>query len=308
MDLHRLVKDGLSWFLITANSAILFLSISSLDNLATSQANVVKAFESSSEALSSNANSIILGVTALDEFGMCLAASVDSAADAFSVFEGVIDRHIELARIQSDVVRRQGRYLQEFTEGLLRLNNVGKEPSPSFGNDSADDLEEIYKIKRADGLKLIEELNRINDSADDLEDIYGIKRKEGLKLIEELNKVDDSFYELIKPIKRPSQRPAVELSRASYVESDEELDHPYDREDFTFGDVPYQLTRKLSSLCCLYKLTVRAYHEKEISLNLFYDIVGVLEDLAKTEADRLEAELESAGWVLVRKESGRILT
>lgn len=286
MDLHRLVKDGLSWFLITANSAILFLSINSLDNLAASQANVVKAFESSSEALSNNANSIVLGVSALDEFGLCLAASVDSAADAFGVFEGVIDKHIELAQIQSEVVKRQGRYLQDFTEGLLKLKQ-GKEASKaSFGNDSADDLEEIY----------------------------GIKRKDGLKLIEELNKIDDSFYELIKPpaIEHPSHRPSIEISRTSACNpigvADKVAEPTYDREDFTFGEIPYDMTKKLSVLCCLYKLTVHAYHDEDISLNLFYDVVGVLEDLAQTEADRLGAELESAGWVLVRRKDNKILT
>jgi hypothetical protein len=276
MNIDKAIRNGVNWFLVTANSVVLFLSIQSLEQVTNNQKQVIEAFEMGAKALEQNASALEAGSKTLEEFGNYMADAVGAAASAFANFEDILDKHIELSRIECEVVLGEKGAVRDFAE-ICRINNYVM----LKGIEKA--LEKLPDVKKyLDGLEVI---------YDGDEALY---RK---------------FFEDIESAGKRSRQQALKASVSQFKQDGVTLEvvsnhgaTTFTREDFTFGNIPYSASKLLSTLCCLGFIADIAYENYVIDDQLHDDIEDILTPMLNQEADRLEGEYRDQGLKIVKKE------
>jgi hypothetical protein len=267
-----------NWFLVTANGVVLFLSIQGLERMSQNQQTVISAFEVGAQALQQNASALEVGAKTLEDFGTHMADSVGYAADAFSNFEHILDKHIELARMECEVVLGQ-------RDAVRHLGNITHINSMGIVRGLVDAIEELPNVKAYKR---------------DVQAIQDYQYDRQMKFNEALDKIENDGK--LKALQESSRQfrtedsPSVMVARASNEET-----RPFSRDDFLFGDLAYGFTKDLSAMCCLSILAEMAFNSNVIDAHLHADIIEYLTPRINAEIDRLDGEMTMSGWVLAKE-------
>jgi hypothetical protein len=282
VNISEILKNGVNWFLLTTNGVILFLSIQGLERMSQNQSTVIQAFETGAQALQQNALALEVGAKTLEDFGTYMASSVLSAADAFANFEVILDKHIELARLECEVVLGQKDAVKHL-ENITHINNIATLRGLS---NALEKLPDTSAFRRdVDAIEHYQQ-DRHQQFIDKLESLDASARQGSLKISSNMFKSGEKH------------RGEVFVAKAANVAKR----LPLTRADFLFGDLHYSFTQNLAVMCCLGVIADMAFDNDVIDEYLHSDIEEFLTPMIKTEVDRLDGELSTRGWVLAKKD------